>query len=305
MTDQRSGIMSSLFRFAIKPNTACHQGNPNISIGPNGSTCRLLVLEFDDQGIPFRDDCMAILDAELNSLRERNPIVIAFAHGWKHDAIATDSNLEAFQGLLAEVASEEASHASGKGEAVPSAVNDVIEPRPVLGIFISWRGLSRNGNWLWEQSSFWDRQEAAQRVALGSVREALGRLREFRNPAIGAASTSPRATLIIIGHSFGGLIVYAAVAQSLIEAAASAGTTVPSFGDLILLVNPAFSAVSYLPIYDILQRAHYEPEQLPVFVSVTATNDWATGLAYPVGNILRKWTENTRNDHQADCAADG
>jgi len=243
---------------------------------------------------------MQVQDRELRSFEGRDPILLVFAHGWKHDAAASDTNLVAFQDLLAGVACEESKQTSQMANrAVPPSAMAGAGPRPVLGVFMSWRGLSRSGNWLWEQSSFWDRQEAAQRVALGSVREALGRLKEFRNPPVGAASTEPRA--IIIGHSFGGLVVYAAVAQSLIEAAASGGTRVPSFGDLVLLVNPAFSAVSYLPIHEILQRARYQIDQLPVFVSVTAENDWATGIAFPAGNWMRLLSEATRGEQQASA----
>ena len=150
---------------------------------------------------------------------------------------------------------------------------------------MSWRGLSRNGNWFWKNSSFWDRQQAGHRVALGSPREALGRCKNFRNGDDGKALT-PQATLIIIGHSFGAMVVYSAAEQSLIEAASTSAKNIPSFGDLVLLVNPAFSAVSYLPVYEIVQEREFDPEQLPIFVSVTALNDLATKIAYPLGNAL-------------------
>ena len=44
---------------------------------------------------------------------------------------------------------------------------------------------------------------------------------------------------MIVGHSFGGMIVFSALAQSLIEAAsAPVGRLTPGFADLVLLVNP-------------------------------------------------------------------
>jgi len=61
--------------------------------------------------------------------------------------------------------------------------------------------------------------------------------------------------LIIVGHSFGGMVVYSALAQSLIEAASSIAPHVGTrFADLVLLVNPAFEAVRYLPIFDLLKE---------------------------------------------------
>jgi hypothetical protein len=130
--------------------------------------------------------------------------------------------------------------------------------------------------------TFWDRQQAGLRVSLGAPRELFGRLRQFRKERQRQGSAP---LLVLIGHSFGGMIVYAALAQSLIEAASTQSVKiVPSFADLILLVNPAFEAVRYLPVHDILKgrgEGSFLSNQNPVFVSVTATDDWATGLAFP------------------------
>jgi hypothetical protein len=110
---------------------------------------------------------------------------------------------------------------------------------------------------------------------------------------------------VIIGHSFGGMIVYSALAQSLIEAASlPASEVVPSFADLVLLVNPAFEAVRYLAIYDLRSERDargYTPRQLPVFVSVTALNDWATGYAFPAGMLISLIEERTRG--KQECQA--
>ena len=69
----------------------------------------------------------------------------------------------------------------------------------------------------------------------------FGRLRHYRNHRRKHGG-SP--LLVIVGHSFGGLVVYSALEQSLIEAASvAADHVVPSFADLVLLVNPAFTAM--------------------------------------------------------------
>jgi hypothetical protein len=54
--------------------------------------------------------------------------------------------------------------------------------------------------------------------------------------------------LVIVGHSFGGMIVYSALAQSLIEAASTNKPHISTrFADLVLLVNPGLGsrAVSF------------------------------------------------------------
>ena len=261
-------ILRDFFTFRIVRNRP-HRRDIVLPLpGPAGSA--FVVLEFDDQGLLFDERGIDVLDAHLDALAERNPVIIVFVHGWKHDAAAGDAFLDRTHALIAEAARP--------------------ADRPILTVYLAWRGLTRAGNWVWENSSFWGRQSAAGRIAAGTPREILGRLKMFRAPP----GQEPRATLLIVGHSFGALIVYTAIAQSLIDAAIGSGPVVPSFGDLVLLINPAFSAISYLPMFSIIAR-HVYPDQLPVFVSVTAANDEATGLLYPLGNLLRPVTEAWRN----------
>jgi alpha-beta hydrolase superfamily lysophospholipase len=67
-------------------------------------------------------------------------------------------------------------------------------------------------------------------VAIGSVRELFGRLRRYRNRR---RKDGGSPLLVIVGHSFGGMIVYSALAQSLIQAAsAPVGSMTPEFADL-------------------------------------------------------------------------
>jgi hypothetical protein len=54
--------------------------------------------------------------------------------GWQHDARSDDDNLTAFRALLSETVGYERDHAS------PG-----VAPRPVLGVFVAWRGLSQFG----------------------------------------------------------------------------------------------------------------------------------------------------------------
>jgi hypothetical protein len=237
----------------------------------------IAIVEFDDQGVCYdRQQMLAMADA-LEQLRGRDPIIIVFTHGWRHDARSDDDNLKNFLLVLKQTAID-------------------APERPVFGIFAGWRGLSWCGP-LIEYPTLWGRQEAAWRVALGSIREMFGRLRLFRN-AERDAGRHP--LLVMIGHSFGGLITYSAVAQSLIEAATTpAGELIPSFADLVLLVNPAFAATRYLPIYDQISGRHdFARDQPPIFVSVTAHNDWATGVMFPIATFIPTLSESARGWRQ-------
>lgn len=268
-------VFEDFFHFRVKPNKPNHLP-PIWSELPAGSTSyQLAVMEFDDQGLVFQRSHMQEFETGLNGFAGQKPIILVFAHGWKNNGAPENGNLASFQAVLASTAQAQAA---------------CVAPRPVVGIFLAWRGLSSNGNWAWTQLSFWGRQQAAERVALGSPRELLGRLRAFRNDA-----PEGDVTLIIVGHSFGGRVVYSALAQSLIDAAGTAEPVIPSFADLVVLVNPAFSAISYLPIYDIVtSRGRFDAAQIPVFVAVTAENDDATKILFPLGNFLRL--------AQEDCA---
>lgn len=100
---------------------------------------------------------------------------------------------------------------------------------------------------------------------------------------------------MVMGHSFGGLIVYSAVAQSLIEAVSQQKDfPVSSFADLILLINPAFEAARYLPVFDQFSSKTSQAMPVPVFVSVTAWNDYATKFWFPVAMSIASFGESTR-----------
>ena len=205
------------WRIGIAPDDA--RQPPEAIVHQDGYT--RVVVEFDDQGCAYEARQMQTLIAELDRISGQRAIILVFVHGWKHNARTLDSNLASFEKILAQTARAE-DLAQGP------------KRRPVLGVFVGWRGLSFYAGWL-TNITFWNRKTAALRVALGSVRELFGRLRDYRR----RQSNDP--VLVIVGHSFGGLIVYSALAQSLIEAAAldREGKAEPSFADLVLLVNPA------------------------------------------------------------------
>ena len=67
------------------------------------------------------------------------------------------------------------------------------------------------------------------------------------------------------------------------------------YGDLIILINPAFEATRYQPLLTaLLARPRFPPDQRPCFLAVTATNDWATGWAFPIGRWLATRFEAVR-----------
>ena len=244
----------------------------------------LAIVEFDDQGRCYSRSQMKAVTDWIAGHVNNDAIISVFVHGWKHNARSDDDNLAHFQQVLVDTVEKEREGQAGRGV-----------PRPVLGVFVGWRGLSLYDRFgVLENLTFWDRQDAGRKVATGSVRELFGRLRHYRNHRLDSGGAP---LLVITGHSFGGMIVYSALAQSLVEAASTTKPQISTrFADLVLLVNPAFEAARYLPVYDLLkERAPPAGEaQPPVFVCATATNDWATGMAFPVGNAYTLLTESWR-----------
>ncbi|SFK40030.1 hypothetical protein [Methylocapsa palsarum] len=252
---------------------------------------QLGIVEFDDQGVCQARSQMDAIADQLARFGDDDAIIIVFVHGWKHDARDDDGNLVDFSKVLEKAVIREAEVAQKNARLA----------RPVFGLFVGWRGLTLYSRHLvleeinLSQVTFWDRQAAGLRVAVGSIRELLGRLRQYRNQ-----KPPGKRLLVIVGHSFGGMIIYSAVAQSLIEAAATPpGAISTSFADLVLLVNPAIEAARYLPVHELVKlrdlAARAEDAQHPVFICVTSSNDWATGFAFPAGNLYRLATERWKN----------
>ena len=276
-------VFDDFFKFGWEANRK-QWDRPPIEHGPEYS---LSVIEFDDQGwyqdMDQREALMNFLDETAND----DLLIVVFIHGWKHNAASADSNLRSFRALLRDARASEAQRAIS---------------RRVLGVYLSWRGRSLYGNWLWTNASFWTRKGAAFRVAVGSVREILARLRAEQRQRNRQSIDHPDGRrghgtrLVLAGHSFGALILFSAVAENLIESIArSHERVVRPYGDLIILINPAFEATRYQPLLTaLLARPGFPPDQRPCFLAVTATNDWATGWAFPIGRWLATRFEAVR-----------
>ena len=290
---------------------------------------KLAVIELDDQG-RFRQDqqlgnLFKLLGSEMAKVNARDEAermggvsLVVFVHGWRHNAGVDDPNLEFARTVLYKTVSVE-------NQGLQYTPNG--KPRSVVGVYVGWRGKSLTGpgflSFL-ELASFWDRKFTAERVATGSVRELFARLKYFRDHSNknaemintrtcgntdappSAVGICPSVRLLIVGHSFGGLLVYNALSESLIRSVTEGDwengntTVVGEYADMVMLVNPAVEGARFEPLHQAVRRRRYNARQLPIFVSVTATNDWATGLAFPFGRWWNTIFENERPVNSAD-----
>lgn len=254
-------------------------------------------VEFDDQGWLYPTKKTGQLnqirglvqrmrdDLARPEYRDTNFVTLVFIHGWHHNAHDNDCNVNEFRAMV-ERTREILVHQRPDGKAWR-----------VVGVYVGWRGEAIDIPVL-KYATILDRRYTAEHVAKGSVRELFAELRqlEMEHPGSGDG----RMRTIIIGHSFGGLIVFNALSQAVVNGLVSAkpkllptsstgtdcepskSTGLPLWPDQIVLINPAFEASRFEALHHAARLdpgCHYRQDR-PNLLSVTADNDWATGTAY-------------------------
>lgn len=254
-------------------------------------------VEVDDQGqLRDRAQMQALLD-KLYQLAINDSIIInVFVHGWHHNARPGDPNIESFKGALARLSKIEHDLSLTKHTAT----------RKVVGVYVGWRGESIDVPGL-NYLTFWDRKNTAQEVGHQGVTELLVRLEEIAN--VKNALTPPiKSRLVVMGHSFGGAVVYSAISQVLADrfvnsrAGKSYAGDANGFGDLVVLLNPAFEALRYAPAYDLAQaQCSYFDNQVPKLAILTSEADYATKYAFPAGQFFSTFFETHGTIQRNDC----
>lgn len=261
----------------------------------------LSFVEFDDQGQLWdRKQLRKALETYQPIAGTHDVLLVAFIHGWHHNADPEDSNIKEFRRLLTKL-----SHAEFNGGT----------KRKVLGVYIGWRGESLtipviNG------TTFWERKNTAHKVGQQGVTEVLLRLEEIVNVKAGMDRAKPqplKSRLVTIGHSFGGAVLYTALQQILedrfIDSRQYKTSTgdANGLGDLVVLMNPAFEALRYATLYDISQddcRSYFR-SQLPKLAILTSETDRATGWAFPLGRFFSTFFETHTTLERHHCTGTG
>ncbi|MFZ1429670.1 MAG: hypothetical protein WAS21_23240 [Geminicoccaceae bacterium] len=246
----------------------------------------LSVVEFDDQGVLLSENAMWVACNQLKevSASGRELSIVIYVHGWHHNADDDDADFASFNELLAALAALEATKPTN---------------RYVTGIYAAWPGLSITVPGV-KYAGFWTRKETAERVAQGSILELFAQVRQIWKSQRDD-NGDPR--LVIIGHSFGGLIVYQALRNYFIEGATTGPThsitraqkqvdpilnqKIEGYGNLVILVNPAFEGVRYEVINRIVnERDQFHQKQKPVLAIFAARNDYPVRYFFPIGRWL-------------------
>ena len=213
---------------------------------------------------------------------EKGAIIMTFVHGWHHGATVCDSNVACFRNVLQGISDDP----------------DRLNKGPVIGIYLGWRGES--GRFL-QGATFYNRKRTAHRIGEEAGSRILLELADMENEInaeLDQEHSSGFVTMLTVGHSFGGALVFSAVDNALVSEWHGRDGVGPlagpdgikkkrrELGDLVLVINPAFEAERYrLFDEDLTLPGRYEPE-CPILVTVASQGDTAVGTAFPAGRFL-------------------
>lgn len=261
-------------------------------------------VEFDDQGwLWSRDQMRAVLDRVIAEDAKQRLLIITFVHGWKHNAAYDDPNVDMVRKTLRRLSAVERA----------SSISEKRPARKVVGVYAGWRGMSYS---LWgvKNLSFWERKNTAHEVGRGALSELFLRLEDIRNNShIIHRGEKEQTRLILVGHSFGGAASYSALASILGERAVQTidadgkGHPPRGFGDLVVLVNPAFEAARYGVLHDIAAEQKYFATNRVNLAIFTSKTDNATRIAFPIGRRVSTVFDRYKNslERKANTTAVG
>ena len=280
-------------------------------IAPKLDDIPIGIVEFDDQGVlQDRPSKEVIMDRIRWETDEHGAFVVVFAHGWLNNAAPDNGNLAEFQALLKRIAADDMRICEGR----------TCANRKVVGVYLAWRGMSATLE-PFKSLSFWNRKTRAERVGQDGATEILadlaqtqrgGKSDEVMRAALAKTQVDgkpPRKScmpdlaqnpdkvpcnrtksrLIVIGHSFGGAVVYSATQQLLMKDAASElgdKSVDRKVADMVILVNPAFEAARLTSLHDRAAGMKFPVTQSPILAIFTSETDYATKLAFPMGRYI-------------------
>lgn len=228
----------------------------------------LAFIEFGEQG--SYQDATQLQNAVDLIKRTRRPLVITYVHGWHHGADSRD--VDNFSSWLLGISQTQLIRDSG------------LHP---IGVYLGWRGESTTVP-IVRQFTFYSRKAAAERLASNfDCYDAIAAVSQAARESHGAGGQYT----VLIGHSFGGLVVERSVAHAInaeMHGHAAADRSLPA--DLILMVNPASDSILTRQMIAALNSRHTENSR-PFLVSLTSTADAATGTAFPVSTSLAATTK--------------
>ena len=304
---------------ATRPVTNLQPGHPNwercyIESTGCGAAHSCSFVEFDERGdyLDF-DQHRNAYEQILKLAGGPEPLtVVIYVHGWRHSGQSQD--VVSFNHFLHQLA----------GSSVTSG------RRRVHGVYLAWRGatlrhtIEENDAFratsrcygaaiidadkkapvpllteLIETASYFNRKSVPEYKFAGTSIS-----RTIFSCAFAAKRNQPSCEVLLMGHSFGGLMLERTLQNATIGELTEAwpweqlesgriSTVNPLPFDSIVIVNSAAPSIyakqfqSYLAGHrQAMARAHVPHANTPIMFNVTSAADWATGITHPIANML-------------------
>ncbi|HWN94741.1 MAG TPA: hypothetical protein VNT99_06900, partial [Methylomirabilota bacterium] len=266
------------------------------------------VIEIDDQGWLWdRKQMERVMEwIEDEKDVQHGLQLFVFVHGWQHNAHYEDENLKMFRNMLTALDEVERKKAGERR-------------RKTVGVYVGWRGATQFIPGV-QTVTFWNRKRTAHEVGRGALSEVLLRIEKFVNETKRQENTNHfPSRLVVIGHSFGGAATYSALAPIFLDRVLQSRTEdtqreAKGFGDLVMLINPAFEAARYGVLRDAARAewgtnnlSNSRPASHLNLLILTSRGDAATGTAFPIGRaasaLFQAHKDSTQ--HRANLKAIG
>lgn len=268
----------------------------------------------------------------LASLRnDRQDYVVAFIHGWRHNAEVGDGDVRKLRVLLAYARSFLNSRCVDHGRYCESSLT---------GVYIGWRGASfvepgSTGSLvgtIGAAPTFWSRKKESERLG----NEARSVLKQISANLDLSSGDHTADKMLVLGHSFGGNMLASALGDEIVDSVSKhrEGEYLPApLGDLVVLINPASEALNWTKIQEALAEKGgrnivvgseggsdrfekvFAREQRPNYISITSVCDWSaseikgkdrssgnvkcdipTARLFPLGQVAAlKWDRERRH----------
>jgi hypothetical protein len=265
--------------------SAAHYGTHNVIPKNETGSYRLAVVELGEFG-SYRERQQ--IDNAVNLIADtERPLLVTYIHGWHNDV--TSKDVARFKGFL--------SRLSQAGQVRQSGYK-------IIGVYLAWPGESFRIPVL-NTFSFWGRKRTAERIASNS--DCLDSILELSR----AARRHSASHTVLLGHSFGGLILERTVAHT-IQTFQGQQEVKPPW-DLAIVLNPASDAVlarQMISSLNQLSRQHprsgilSNSQNQPLVVELSSENDRATGLTFPIGASLGAFIGGNWAWNQVDVPGD-
>lgn len=301
METKTIAILGLLFIFVLLAGCAYnHKQFPAASATTRGPDD--FVIQIDDYGQFWdRTEAERVLARVTDLSTRTNVIVVAFIHGWNHNAAPDNQNLREFTESITDTRKRLIDTSSPHSAVYRTSRKNLTgtEDLSVVSIYIGWRGRSLPG--ILNYATFWGRKAAAERVGEGDIREFLVRLNSLYRSRHAERQSGAATTfmgLTTIGHSFGGQVLFRSVAPE-IENELIARTSgqpkaqsrseisdLAGFGDLVVLINPAFEAMQFERIRRLSNELRFGKQQNPILLVVSSAGDVPRQVLFPIGRQL-------------------